>query len=70
MWFYKLIKGIHNMAAELDRLNTSIVALGVSVDAAVAKIGSTPVPAATAADLTAAADAVDAAKAKLDAAVA
>lgn len=57
---------IHTMSFELDRLNASLAALAVKVDAVVAQ-GK---PAATAADLTAAADAVDAAGVKLDGVIA
>jgi hypothetical protein len=60
---------INIMSAELDRLNASVAALGVSVDAAVAKMGNVVVPVATAADLNAVSDALDVQKAKLDVAV-
>lgn len=54
------------MSVEMDRLNASLAALSVKVDAVVAQ-GK---PAATAAELTAVADKVDAEAVKLDAVLA
>jgi hypothetical protein len=64
--YYRLLKRIITMSVELDRVNASLAALTVKVDAVVA-MGK---PAATAAELTAVADKVDAETAKLAAVVA
>lgn len=58
------------MGAEFDRLTASVAALDLKVTAVSDFILNLPAPAATAAQLTAFADAVDASVARLDVAIA
>lgn len=61
-----LARGLELMSQAADRLTQAVAALSVSVDALIAK----PAPPPDETAVTAAADAVDALKAKVDAAVA
>lgn len=64
-----LFKEVEKMSVELDRLNASVSAIGTSVDSAVQKIDELKKTGVDPAALTPIADAIDAAKAKLDAAL-
>lgn len=67
---WKLVARIGGLMAELENLNESVVKLTASVDAAVAKLGQPAPPAGVdPAAVQAAADAVNAQSARLDAAV-
>lgn len=67
---FTLERRINSIMVEFDRVKASLVGLQASVDAAVAKLDALKVNAVDPVEMTAVADGLDAAKSKLDAAVA